>query len=448
MANFQRARIDSPLNSPSLDNMHPASAQPHLSVQDKKQIHGSLGTHDKARCCISATDDVAYESRLSFEYLNKGAANVVFKICPFSPSSSRSSLQIIYVENDGDVVTPLPYQGFANQVLRVSRGKPKHLLGETILSGFKDAVHPLFVPGQLNTLKLVNGPGGSSATPRQVPVKLQTADLTKHLMEHEGVLLMASAMEHLLEETEPDTFHSDKVQKDQLTSRLGILLPDMSHVPGESITLEVKPKWLLQSPNAPRNAVRCRTCALQVAMPKDRETYVCPLRLVNGNARDIRSWALNSVVQSFRNIGNASTSLPTESVVSAIVDGLLDYLTNGEGRTLLRYLRFLQRELDAQGVLLRDQMYPKELFDHNLRLAMTLRDCSLFVRIPYNARGAVAASQIVSKLGDLDFKSAEKMDDWKAKELSLQADGMYTKLVKDDLGCWMPHLQEVQVELA
>jgi len=63
---------------------------------------------------------------------------------------------------------------------------------------------------------------------------------------------------------------------------------------------------------------------------------------------------------------------------------------------------------------------------------MTLRDCSLFIKMSYTAKGLVS---IESKLGDLDFKSAVKIVDWSEKERQLLNDGSYT--VKEGPRCWL-----------
>jgi inositol-pentakisphosphate 2-kinase len=82
-------------------------------------------------------------------------------------------------------------------------------------------------------------------------------------------------------------------------------------------------------------------------------------------------------------------------------------------------------------------MEPKEtkaIFNRNLRLAMTLRDCSLYIRVGYASSG-VDPSTIECKLGDLDFKSADKMDDWEDKENGLLKAAAYTRKIDEDLGC-------------
>ena len=54
-----------------------------------------------------------------------------------------------------------------------------------------------------------------------------------------------------------------------LDERFGVLITDMSPRLGDTL-VEIKPKWLLQSPNAPGDAKRCRTCALR-APPRGQE---------------------------------------------------------------------------------------------------------------------------------------------------------------------------------
>lgn len=409
-------------------------AQVQLPSHEMKDLDMIYNT--KARCCIKASDGAPEDSLISFEYLNKGAANVVFKIRQWSPASTTGAFLIVDVAFDGLTGTPVPYREVADQVLRVSRGRHKHLPGEIIIHGFETDIRPLFVSGQINTLVAHNTSGQSSASVTQVPVKLPQHNLEEHLMDHQGLVLTQDAMAYLINNTEANTFEKETGRETAVGKRLGILLPDMSPVPGASITLELKPKWLLQSPNAPKGALRCRTCAMQVANPKDRQTYLCPLRLMAGTKDDLSSWAHYSVGQQFHSTADASTDTAPQHLVSSIINHLLNYITNGDGRALLQHLRFLQKVLDPQGALCRDKIHHKDLFDHNLRLAMTLRDCSMFIKIPYNAEGAIA-SQISSKLGDLDFKSAEKIIDWTQKELSLREEQMYTKYVEDDLYCWL-----------
>jgi inositol-pentakisphosphate 2-kinase len=361
----------------------------------------------QTRCCLQATTATPAGSHVTFGYLNKGAANVIFKI---RPENSTGATRFHFVDISpkdklSGTATSVAHGSLAGRVLRVPRGGQKHLSSLEILHGFEHAIRPLFLPGTRN-----------KSQPNR--------DLTKHLMDHEGVLLFPDVMSHLYTRVDKLTFANTQSRR----KCWGILLPDMSSTPGQSIMLEVKPKWLAQSPNAPREAIRCRTCAMHVSVPKQRDNYICPLQLLHGNSTSLQPWSQATVTQQFH-----GATRPSTVVVSALVKALVDYLTIGDGLALLQHLLNLQSSLDPHGVLCRPKLNA-ETFDNNLRLAMTLRDCSLFIKVSYNTTGVTG---IESKLGDLDFKSAEKIVDWMDKERQLLQDGSYTAGVKDGPICWL-----------
>ena len=73
--------------------------------------------------------------------------------------------------------------------------------------------------------------------------------------------------------------------------RFGVLVTDMTPGDGERL-VELKPKWLTQSPTAPLNATRCRTCALRAQRAAQMAIVTatdaqgsCPLALVSGKAQ-------------------------------------------------------------------------------------------------------------------------------------------------------------------
>ncbi|KAI2481898.1 inositol-pentakisphosphate 2-kinase [Pyrenophora tritici-repentis] len=386
---------------------------------EMRRAFADQGTARTFRCLQTSTTTPT-DFRVTLKYLNKGAANVIFQIHAWQHASSATSFLFAELRQEDDpsqMATPLHRQHFMHRVVRVPRGGAKHLTSTEIIHGFEHAIRPLFLPGTYETV-------GNLDVPSTSTVQL-TQDLTKHLMYHEGVLLLPEVMQHLYNSAETGTFTSTKPR-----TLWGILLPDMSPIPGQSITLEVKPKWLAQSPNAPSKALRCRTCAMQVSVPKNRDAYVCPLQLLHGNAAILRPWARTTIARQFP----ASDRNPSsQTVLAAMTEGLLSYLTAGEGSTLLRHLLKLQSTLDPFGVLCRprDSFQGAALFEHNLRLAMTLRDCSLFIKMSYSPKGLVS---IESKLGDLDFKSAVKMVDWSEKERQLLDEGSY--VVKEGPRCW------------
>ncbi|CAO2652048.1 Nn.00g003310.m01.CDS01 [Neocucurbitaria sp. VM-36] len=385
----------------------------------------------KAICCLPAFKGAPVEALIRFKYLSKGAANVIFTIQRAEQPFTNAYL-FVCVQDQGLTEKIMSYDQVINRVLRIPRGRAKHLTCDDIVVGFEEAVRPVFLPGKLDVICTGEGWEGPKGKQVQIAVDLDQ-DLTKHLMDLKRVALFSGVMAHLACLTEPGTFEQDmKGDQFKRKNNLGLLLPDMTPIPSVSVTLEIKPKWLLQSPAAPANAVRCRTCAMQVAIPKDRERYICPLRLVHGSQPDLSTWAWNIIADQFGGIKNVSSDPQKKNIVSRFVGQLIEYLTLGEGRTLLLQMQFLQGKLDPQGISHRDLVDSKEVFDHNLRLAMTLRDCSLFIAIPYATN-----MPITSKLGDLDFKSAEKFDDWLDKELMLVQDEVYTKDTADGPECWL-----------
>jgi inositol-pentakisphosphate 2-kinase len=379
----------------------------------------------RVRCCVQTAVDGTGNSLVTFDYLNKGAANVVFKIQPWHPVLSASPFLFVDPLRDDDstsAATLLDRQQPMDRVLRVPRGGPKHLTSLEILHGFEQAVRPLFLPGTYEMVAEASVPGLASCT-----VQLDH-DLSKYLMDHEGVLLLPDVMKHLYTRVERGTFVNTLSRE-----CWGILLPDMSPSRGRSITLEIKPKWLAQSPNAPPEAVRCRTCAMQVSIPKSRDTYICPLQLLHGDSTSLRPWAHVNVMRQFDSTTGSFGELPSRLVISAITEDLLAYLTVGDGLDLLLHLSKLQNTLDPRGVLCRPQEEAGSLlFDRNLRLAMTLRDCSLFINVSYDASGV---TDMICKLGDLDFKSAEKLPDWTDKEKQLLVENSY--IAAGGPNCWL-----------
>ncbi|KAF2821895.1 hypothetical protein CC86DRAFT_373644 [Ophiobolus disseminans] len=384
----------------------------------------------EARCCLSESDapkGVAPDgdALVRFKYLNQGGANVIFKILPWSTAGAEQPF--FFVDCKDDTFLPVHHGDITSQVLRVDKGLDKTLRCDEVVSGFHDHVRPLFVPGKISVIAI-----DSDGLPTVRSVALPDLDFTKHLMKHQGILLYPNVMVALISKAETilPKRKSDANQPTP-TNRWGILLPDMSPAVGSSVTIEVKPKWLAQSPTAPLNAVRCRTCAMQVAKPKDPSNYICPLRLLDGKSDTFFRWILDRVKEQL--VEHSETLKQQQQEETPITSAIVEYLTRGDGNALLHHLRLLQTLLDPQGVHLRSRMYPKPTFDHNLRLAMTVRDCSLYITAQYAA--GTGSIKVDSKLGDLDFKSADKIDDWFSKEEALLKEAAYTRGIDEDLGC-------------
>ncbi|MCJ1296406.1 Inositol-pentakisphosphate 2-kinase [Xylographa carneopallida] len=181
-------------------------------------------------------------------------------------------------------------------------------------------------------------------------------------------------------------------------AELGLLVEDMTAEgwagTGDVRCLEVKPKWLAQSPGAPAGARRCRSCALEVMRMGEGRAW-CPLGLVAGK---------RGVVE--RTIGSMFWE-GGEGMQKRVVDFLME-----DG--LLRRVRDLQVRFDPRGPVEGDGVAEE------FRLAMTLRDCTLYLRMPSHGEGMLEA-----KLGDLDLKSAAKAGYWRELEDRLVREDWY-----------------------
>ncbi|PVH74999.1 hypothetical protein DL98DRAFT_428347 [Cadophora sp. DSE1049] len=198
----------------------------------------------------------------------------------------------------------------------------------------------------------------------------------------------------------------------------GLLVTDMSG-PG---VLQFKPKWLAQSPSAPKGARRCRQCALvarkaflsssQQAQPQKAKSDVestssfCPLNLLSTDPNIVRRVA-------------ESILGPDLGAEKEMVDRFTNWLIK---TSLLKRLRDVQLAMDKHGVL------ATETASEELRVAMTVRDCSVFVRM-LNGEGE---GEVEARIGDLDVKSPEKLAYWKETERMLVEEGWYTGRVEGE----------------
>ncbi|OAX80530.1 hypothetical protein ACJ72_05131 [Emergomyces africanus] len=188
----------------------------------------------------------------------------------------------------------------------------------------------------------------------------------------------------------------------------GLMITDMTPAPGSGECLwEFKPKWLLQSPSAPSDAKRCRTCAL-------REMKNCNARAA-GNSEKQSFCPLDLVSDNFEDVLRATR-----------------FIRGGHGRarvaaflyrnsTLLK-LQACQRQMNAVG------LPGLQAHFRERAISMTLRDCTMFVKVPHNELEPLEA-----RLGDLDFKSGigGKLRYWRETERRLIEDGWYSGNRKD-----------------
>ncbi|EHK47999.1 hypothetical protein TRIATDRAFT_316133 [Trichoderma atroviride IMI 206040] len=189
----------------------------------------------------------------------------------------------------------------------------------------------------------------------------------------------------------------------------GFLVEDMrpSGV-DESILIEFKPKWLLQSPSAPKNAIRCRQCALELRnylkAPGTKapcpEKKPCPITLANPDCPQ-------QVASPFR-IAPQLSGLHNSERIQAALDKIIHHKA-------IQALRNCQKSLDDAGPL-------NPIKNLDFIVAMTLRDCTCFALIPPSDD-----EEIKLRFGDFDWKDPEKKSfHWRGTERDLIDGGFYT----------------------
>ncbi|KAK7965024.1 Inositol-pentakisphosphate 2-kinase [Apiospora saccharicola] len=201
-----------------------------------------------------------------------------------------------------------------------------------------------------------------------------------------------------------------------------MLIQDMTPSPAAGqLGAEFKPKWLAQSPIAPEGAKRCRTCA--------REAYRNQKALAKAN----------KAKQEQDQDGQESNSKPVATPVCPL--GLLHDDPDVVLRSIARFApstwtsadhERLRRALATSGLLtkLRDVQTRGDpgntMFDNpedpGFGLAMTLRDCTCFVRMPKDDE----EGEVEIKLADVDEKNwHSKKEYWQKSHNNLVDSGFY-----------------------
>ena len=176
--------------------------------------------------------------------------------------------------------------------------------------------------------------------------------------------------------TRPANRHGTYLRRGQ---RRVAVFEDMRARPGvDLLMVQLKPKWLVQSSDAPKSARRCRTCAVRsmrkaiqkpaIVFTKELQDEFCPLDLV----------------------------LESNSGPATIADSLLrerdDLSAEAKADVLRRLVAFLSN-CEAIRVLrgLQQDYVPKLKLSYGASVsartlwAMTLRDCTLFIRVSWRA---------------------------------------------------------------
>jgi len=359
------------------------------------------------------------------KYLAEGAANVIYRILP--PSTDPSTAADLSSEPDGyDSDSPLPTEisplqldpRLQGRLIRLRKTLPSTAPVADSQHHFEDQIYPLFQPENLLEATLFH--------PSKCLLKACNTNL--RFMERTGTRPLKRHNVYLVE-NEPH----------------GCLITDMSSSLDDATSkcIEFKPKWLVQSPSAPAGARRCRTCALRAMKRAGTEkesskASFCPLNLVSIDRTKLSIFVDHILgVSAHRHPSTDNGSAAREH------DIMMKFLYKNP---LLDRLRTLQLDLDPDGVFKADLLSP------NFLAAMTLRDCTLFLKVLIpplsNSQTLYKSSKILiqkkqvpttpnktieARLGDLDLKtsSGSKAEYWRSLERKLIDEGWYGATEKD-----------------
>lgn len=293
-----------------------------------------------------------------------------------------------------------PWHG---QLLRLRKDLPHIVDTETAHSGFVSLIHPLFSDKNIIHQRLVAFNCHDGWIGR----------LNEELRRSESGNLKELPAQYPARPTKRrGVYLAD--------DRYGLLITDMTALGPCSRTIEFKPKWLAQSPSAPRGSLRCRSCArrAQIHDNSGRGPRFCPLSLLEDSRAIVKRAAENII----------SSAVKTGELEDCMVDRLTTFLLDsGEAKFVLNTLRSYQLALDATGIMDTledpDEDNPKfmsELIATKFCAAMTLRDCNIYIRFPESGAGSPEI-----RVGDLDLKSVRKAAYWVSVDKPLIEEGWY-----------------------
>lgn len=321
----------------------------------------------------------------TFRYVAEGRANVVFSI----------TVPAIWKGERQEPIT-VPPEFFDDKLLRVRKAVQTTVVCETAQMDWQICIKPLFEENQIVDQRLID---------------LRQGNVIQRL----NAELKARELDTINDPPKRPTKRRNIYLADDIH---GLLVTDMrAKDPHSYMTIEFKPKWLLQSPSAPSKSKRCRTCAKAARDNNGRATdeKFCPLRLFS-RSKDDRIAIARLIVVGTRAIDTDPEilSLHEKTVEEVKTNFLAEWLGSN---TLLHRLKKLQKQHDPT---FGPQVSPVHLENKHFLIAMTLRDCSVFLRFHFDTK------QLEARIGDLDLKSPLKKNEWQRCESELINEGWYT----------------------
>lgn len=292
------------------------------------------------------------------------------------------------------------------QLLRVPKQNYKAIPYADIQHYWQNRISPLFQPSELVQQRLVKLPNDPTFFRRlnQQLRKLDDSgtrrpDFVGHSVSEDVRIGM------LVEDMRSNSIRAD-ASNSVSSSSSSSSTTTTTTTPATSM-YEIKPKWLIQSPRAPRGAEQCRNCAREVwrnMKNKTKNPIFCPLNLVKAADFPRDENIARDIAADLRRCYHDMTEHEARN--------LTQWLRSCE---LVPRLRRIQWDHDHTAQITDEEAYS---------LAMTLRDCSLFVLVPKGANAS--PGQVVAKLGDTDMKNfAVKKEYWMKMEKEFHDSGVY-----------------------
>ncbi|KAF8475683.1 inositol-pentakisphosphate 2-kinase-domain-containing protein [Kalaharituber pfeilii] len=391
------------------------------------------------------------------QYVAEGAANIIY----------RFTLQSSFTRSTGGILSP---DIGSTHLLRLRKALPSGSRNLPAFAALNTVFFPLFPKEFVLDTRIVKIPGGLIDRENEILKKREACG--QRLSTRTGLYLVGPP-------PAPGTPVDENGERSTAYERYALLVEDMTpaiptldqdgKASHREVLVEFKPKWLAQSPSAPKGARRCRTCALRISKHfKKRGTIIngngagtpghwCPFYLASGDPDKVRlavQGILSSkgaVLTGWKKPDGGKGDL-SDSERSILEDKIVRYFVGSQGKQLLELLRKYQQEWDSEG--------PAAVFGENdewqlepnssdedgadgewgdewhegvkkFLMAMTVRDLTLFLKIDLSKPSppvvGISDDTVQGRIGDLDLKSPDngKAKYWIEVEKRLNDEGWY-----------------------
>lgn len=323
-------------------------------------------------------------SDVRLEYLAEGAANIIYRVHS-PPASPGSRTEADDPQDDeyppSEISLPDLQPVFEERLFRLRKALPTVVPVLQTYSDYKGTIAHLFKSNQLVEQILC----------QPSPSLLKECNIQLRHLEADG--------------RRPSKRHGVYLDENEAHA---CLITDMSNSSLINETwhcFEFKPKWLVQSPSAPRDARRCRTCALRLrrshqqahdtkkplppsstpvqhpsasspsqAQQRSQPRTYCPLHLLPTADPSLLQKTLDRITgldPHLRILNESEAAMRTR---------ILHFFTHDSDQgAILSRLRDLQIQMDPHGIL--DAR--TDITSREFRTAMTLRDCTLFIKVRF-----------------------------------------------------------------